>query len=73
MKICVGVTDNQWFDYLRLLAARLAAAATPGGSSEPLDEVNFWQLAFDFKKIMTQKREKGTQTETEMLINYNDR
>jgi len=34
MKLFVGVTDNQWFDYLRKLAARL---------SEPLDEVNFWQ------------------------------
>lgn len=47
MKFFVAVTDNQWFDYLRRLAARLAAAPTPGGSPEPLDEVNFWQPSPD--------------------------
>ncbi|MEW5902074.1 MAG: hypothetical protein AB1715_11475 [Acidobacteriota bacterium] len=34
MKFFVGVTDNQWFDFLRQLAS---------GLPEPLDEVNFWQ------------------------------
>jgi putative restriction endonuclease len=34
MKFFVGVTDNQWFDYLRQLKSR---------SPEYLDEVNFWQ------------------------------
>jgi putative restriction endonuclease len=34
MKFYVGVTDHQWFNYLRRLAA---------SPSEPLDEVNFWQ------------------------------
>jgi hypothetical protein len=38
MKFFVGVTDNQWFDYLRRLAVRLSARP-----SELLDEANFWQ------------------------------
>jgi putative restriction endonuclease len=42
MKLYVGVTDNQWFDYLRRLSAGLAVPLS-GGSPEPLDEVNFWQ------------------------------
>jgi len=41
MKIFVGVTDNQWFDLLRQLAAR------PSPPAEPLDEVNFWQPSPD--------------------------
>jgi putative restriction endonuclease len=38
MKIYVGVTDNQWFDYLYQLKNR---------SPEYLDEVNFWQPTAD--------------------------
>jgi putative restriction endonuclease len=38
MKLFVGITDNQWFDYLRRLSAR---------PPEPLDEVNFWQPSPD--------------------------
>ena len=41
MKIYVGVTDIQWFDFLRGLAASSLHA------SEPLDEVNFWQPSPD--------------------------
>jgi len=41
MKIYVGVTDNQWFDFLRNQAAR------PSPPAEPLDEVNFWQPSPD--------------------------
>jgi putative restriction endonuclease len=44
MKLFVGVTDNQWFDYVRRLSLRPAA---PSSSSEPLDEVNFWQPSPD--------------------------
>lgn len=48
MKIYVGVTDNQWFDYLRGLASRLAARPSdPSYPTEPLDEVNFWQPSPD--------------------------
>jgi putative restriction endonuclease len=44
MKFFVGVTDNQWFDYLRQLKAR---------SPDYLDEVNFWQPSaqIPFKSI----------------------
>jgi hypothetical protein len=49
MKIYVGVTHYQWFDYLRRLSA---------GHSEPPDEVNFWRPAFDSNKIMAQENEK---------------
>ena len=38
MKFWIGVTDNQWFDYLRNLKDR---------SPEGLDEVNFWQPSPD--------------------------
>lgn len=41
MKFFVAVTDNQWFDFLRRLAAR------PSPPAEPLDEVNFWQPSPD--------------------------
>jgi hypothetical protein len=59
MKLYAGVTDHDWFDYLRSLPA--------------IDEVNFWQHAIEFNKIMTQKNKKGTQVEIEILIDYNDR
>jgi len=45
MKFFVGVTDNQWFDYLRWLSVQLSARPSdPSCPSESLDEVNFWQL-----------------------------
>ena len=48
MKIYVGVTDTQWFDYLRGLSSRLAARPSdPACPTEPLDEVNFWQPSPD--------------------------
>jgi len=48
MRIYVGVTDTQWFDYLRLLSSRLAARPSdPACPAEPLDEVNFWQPSPD--------------------------
>lgn len=40
MKFFVGVTDNQWFAYLRRLKNSSPASA-------PLDEVNFWQPSPD--------------------------
>lgn len=48
MKIYVGVTDDQLFDYLRRLSSRLAAhPSDPACPAEPLDEVNFWQPSPD--------------------------
>lgn len=54
MRIYVGVTDNQWFDFLRHLASHsitqsplLPTASVPELSLEPLDEVNFWQPSPD--------------------------
>jgi len=43
MRIYVGVTDHQWFDFLRHLAAQ------PSPPAEPLDEVNFWQPSPDIQ------------------------
>jgi putative restriction endonuclease len=48
MKFYVGVTDNQWFDYLRRLSVQLSARPSdPSCPSESLDEVNFWQPSPD--------------------------
>jgi hypothetical protein len=46
MKFYVGVTDDQWFDYLRGLSSRLSASSFASPTKLP-DEVNFWQPSPD--------------------------
>ena len=46
MKIYVGVTDHDWFDYLRSFSAQ-PPLSPQTESPAPLDEVNFWQPSPD--------------------------